>query len=75
MLRLTGLGFVFVAAAAFFAGCGLIERRPWARMLSIVLGVLGLFHPPFATALGIYTVWVLAPAGAAQEFAQITRVR
>ncbi len=73
-LHLMGFGFLFVAAAAFLAGWGLLQRRPWARTLAIVLGVLALFHPPFATALGIYTLWVLLPADAAQEYAQMARV-
>jgi hypothetical protein len=41
------------------AGAGLIKRRPWARMLTLVLGVLNLLNIPFGTVLGIYTIWVL----------------
>ncbi len=73
LLHLLGFGFLFVAAAAFMAGWGLTQRRPWARTLTIVLGVFALFHPPFATALGIYTLWVLLPAEAAQEYTQLAR--
>jgi hypothetical protein len=68
LMHLLGFGFLFVAAAAFLTGWGLLQRRPWARTLAIVLGVLALFHPPFATALGIYTLWVLLPSDAAQEY-------
>jgi len=74
MLHLLGFGFLFVAAAAFLAGWGLMQRQPWARTLGIVLGVLALFHPPFATALGIYTLWVLLPSDAAQEYTNMARV-
>ena len=70
-LHLLGFGFLFVAAAAFMAGWGLMQRRPWARTLTIVLGILALFHPPFATALGIYTLWVLLPSDAAQEYTEM----
>ncbi len=73
-LHLLGFGFLFVAAAAFMAGWGLMQRRSWARTLTIVLGVLALFHPPFATALGIYTLWVLLPAEAAEEYTEMARV-
>lgn len=73
-LHLLGFGFLFVAAAAFLAGWGLMQRRPWARTLTIVLGILALFHPPFATALGIYTLWVLLPSDAAQEYTEMARV-
>jgi hypothetical protein len=37
-------------------------------MLTIVLAVLALFKFPFGTALGIYTLWVLAPATSAMEY-------
>jgi hypothetical protein len=74
VLHLLGFGFLFVAAAAFMAGWGLMQRRPWARTLTIVLGILALFHPPFATALGIYSLWVLLPSDAAQEYTEMARV-
>ncbi len=41
------------------AGFGLVGRRPWARLLAIVLSVLGLVSFPFGTALGAYGLWVL----------------
>lgn len=51
---------------------GLFERQPWARMLGIVLGILALLRVPFGTALGIYTLWVLAPEYSAREYEQLT---
>jgi glucan phosphoethanolaminetransferase (alkaline phosphatase superfamily) len=59
---------VLMAALAFVAGFSLLNRRPWGRMLAIVLAVLSLFKFPFGTALGIYTLWVLAPATSAMEY-------
>lgn len=41
------------------AGAGLLQFRPWARILTIVLSVLDLIHVPFGTALGVYGLWVL----------------
>ena len=41
------------------AGIGLLKRRPWARILTIVLSVLNLIVIPFGTLLGIYGLWVL----------------
>ncbi len=61
------------AAAGFIAGWGLLQREPWARMLTIVLAFIALFHVPFGTALGIYTLWVLLPAGADAEYAEQVR--
>ena len=49
-----------------------MERRPWARMLAIVLGVLALFKVPLGTALGVYTLWVLAPATSEAEWRAIS---
>jgi len=57
------------AAGGFLTGWGLLNRQPWARVLAIVLGVVSLFfHIPFGTALGIYTLWVLLPAHAEEEY-------
>jgi hypothetical protein len=67
-------GYVLIAGAGigFVAGWGLLERRPWARMLAIVLGAFSLFEVPFGTALGIYTLWVLLPAQSEEEFRQLS---
>ena len=67
---------IFVkGAAGFLAGWGLLQRESWARMLSIVLALLALLNIPFGTALGIYTLWVLLPAGADAEYeAQVRNV-
>ena len=47
---------------------GLLQRRPWGRTMSIVIGILSLLKFPVGTALGIYTLWVMAPALSAQEY-------
>ncbi|HEY6292915.1 MAG TPA: zinc ribbon domain-containing protein [Terriglobia bacterium] len=72
---LGGLGtfLSLTAAAGLAAGWGLLERRPWGRMLAIVLGCLSLISFPFGTALGIYTLWVLVPEGAEAEYQRIAR--
>jgi zinc ribbon protein len=61
------------AALGFATGWGLLQREPWARMLTIVLAFLALFHVPFGTALGIYTLWVLLPAESDAEYHQQAR--
>ncbi len=40
-------------------GIGLLNRKPWARILMLILGFLGLLNIPFGTVLGIYTIWVM----------------
>jgi len=47
---------------------GLYERQPWARVLGIVVACLALIRIPFGTALGIYTLWILAPESSAREY-------
>lgn len=44
---------------SLIAGIGLLNFRPWARVLGIVLAVVELPAIPFHTALGIYGLWVL----------------
>ena len=47
------------AVARIVGGIGLLMRKPWARILVLVLGVLDLISIPIGTAVGIYTIWVL----------------
>ncbi|HVO63974.1 MAG TPA: hypothetical protein VMT53_23835 [Terriglobales bacterium] len=56
------------AAAGFFAGWGLLQREPWARILALIVAFLALLNIPVGTALGIYTLWVLLPAQSDQEY-------
>jgi hypothetical protein len=42
------------------AGYGLLTRKPWARILAIVVGILSLLNFPIGTAIGLYTQWALS---------------
>ena len=64
------LGFFGVVHLAL--AWGLFERQSWARILGLVLGILALLRFPFGTALGIYTLWVLAPEPSAREYEQLS---
>jgi len=61
------------AVAGIAAGWGLLDRRPWARVLALVIGIISLVHVPFGTALGIYTLWVLLPGDSEQEYRRLSR--
>jgi hypothetical protein len=51
---------------SLIAGIGLLQFRPWARIMMIVLSVLHIFNVPFGTALGVYGLWaLLSPEGEA----------
>jgi hypothetical protein len=41
------------------AGWGLLNFKPWARVLTIVLSALNLMNVPIGTAIGVYGLWVL----------------
>jgi hypothetical protein len=59
---------VAAAALAFLVGFSLLTRKPWGRVLGIVVAILTLIKFPFGTALGIYTLWVLAPGLSGMEY-------
>jgi glucose uptake protein GlcU len=73
LLTVVGFFVLAKAAAGFIAGWGLLHREPWARLLTVVLGFLALIHIPFGTALGVYTLWVLLPAKAEEEYENYQR--
>ena len=61
---------VFLASAdlRFVAGWGLLKMRSWGRTFALVMAFLGLIHPPFETALGVFTLFVLLPDAAGDEY-------
>jgi ABC-type spermidine/putrescine transport system permease subunit II len=59
---------VFTAALALVAGYGLLNRRPWGRTVAIIAAILALIKFPIGTAVGIYTLWVLAPGASGLEY-------
>ena len=69
-ILLTSLGIFVLAKSAFgfFAGWGLMQHEPWARVLTLVLAFLSLFNIPFGTAIGVYSMWVLLPGQSQQEY-------
>ena len=50
------------------ASYGLLARKPWARILALVVGILGLVNFPIGTAIGLYTFWVLTQPAAMDAF-------
>jgi hypothetical protein len=73
LLYVAGSTFVILAAGGICVGLGLMQRAPWARTAGIILGVLALFHPPFGTALGVYSLWVLLADENGDEYRYLTR--
>ena len=56
---------------SLLTGYALLTKQPWGRVIAIVTSILALFHPIFGTALGIYILWLLAPAASGDEYAAI----
>jgi hypothetical protein len=62
-------GFLLIVSVlGIIAGWGLLERRPWARTMAIVFGCLALLNIPLGTALGVYTLWVLASSDSGRQY-------
>jgi hypothetical protein len=70
ILQMVGLGLSAVSILGVIAGWGILSWKPWARMLTIVLGILHLINIPLGTGLGVYTLWVLLPAESEVEYRQ-----
>jgi hypothetical protein len=66
------LAFVIalVSLPGLIAGIGLLNLRPWARILTIILSALHLLNVPLGTALGVYSLWALLSAEGARLFEQ-----
>jgi tetrahydromethanopterin S-methyltransferase subunit D len=66
----TSVGLLMAALGlpGLLAGYGLLTRKPSARVLAIVVGILSLVNFPVGTAIGIYTVWVLTQPTATEYF-------
>jgi hypothetical protein len=61
------------AAVSLATGLSLLQRKRWGRALAMVAGILVLIRIPIGTALGIYTLWVLAPSPSADEYDALAR--
>ena len=72
LLTIIGGTILLIAVGGILVGMGLRDRKPWARVVAIVLGVIALFHPPFGTALGIYTLWVLMSDEGGVEYRRLS---
>ena len=73
MMQTVGGLYLAGAVLGLITGWGLLEREPWARMLAIVLACFSLLEMPFGTALGIYTLSVLAPARSEEEYRRLAQ--
>jgi len=73
LLTFIGTFVLAKAAVGAAAGWGLLNREPWARVMALVLAFLSLMNIPLGTALGVYTLWVLLPAQAEEDYEKYLR--
>jgi hypothetical protein len=66
------ISLLISVGCAALVGFALTTRQPWGRIFAIVFAVFALIHLPFGTALGIYTLWVLAPRVCGDEYTALS---
>ena len=59
---------ILVSIPGIIAGIGLLKRKEWARILTLILSVIDLIHFPFGTAVGIYSIWALVQPEVVAQF-------
>ncbi len=64
-----GLLLIVLGIPGLVAGAGLLARKSWARILAIVVAILGLANVPIGTLIGLYALWVLMQDAATEYFA------
>jgi hypothetical protein len=57
----TGLALflAFFALPSLITGYGLLNYKPWGRIVGIILSAISLINIPIGTVIGIYGLWVL----------------
>jgi hypothetical protein len=71
IIGLMAIFFGLLALPSLLGGWGLINYKPWARIVIIVLSVFNLLNIPIGTLIGGYSLWVLFN----DETQQILRAR
>ena len=66
ILELVPMILVVVAALLFLfsvigivGAIGVLQKKEWGRIVTLVISFLNLLHIPFGTALGVYSIWAL----------------
>jgi len=59
VLVVVAIAMFVVSVAGIVAGIGVLRKRPWGRVLMLVISFINLLRIPLGTALGAYSIWVL----------------
>ena len=72
ILRIVGSFAVFFFALMgvpkIIAGIGLLKKKEWARILTLIVSFISLLNIPLGTALGIYSIIILLKEESVQYF-------
>jgi len=61
---------IILSIPGIIAGIGLLKRKEWARILTLILSVIDLINVPVGTAVGVYSIWTLVQPEVISEFKQ-----
>jgi hypothetical protein len=59
ILVIASFVIITVSIAAIIGAIGVLKRKEWARILTLVISFFNLIRVPLGTILGIYSIWVL----------------
>jgi len=60
--------FVLLGLPKIIAGIGLLKKKEWARILTLIVSFISLLNIPLGTALGIYSIIILLKEESIQYF-------
>jgi hypothetical protein len=61
---------IVLSIPGIIAGIGLLKRKEWARILTLILSVIDLINFPIGTAVGSYSIWALVQPEVVEHFKQ-----
>lgn len=60
MILIGVMGFnLCLVAPSFVAGYGFLKRKPWAKNIGLIAGIVAGLNFPIGSALCVYTIWFL----------------
>ena len=62
--------FIFSGLPSIIGGIGLLQKKAWGMLITIIAGCVSIFSFPFGTALGIYTIFVFTQDNKAKKHDQ-----
>lgn len=61
---------IMLSIPGIIAGIGLLKRKEWARILTLIISVIDLINFPVGTAVGACSIWALVQPEVVEHFKQ-----